>query len=651
MPIQQLMLGGTPGEVPTYVDDVFSTYLYKGNNSDKTITNGIDLAGEGGLTWVKRTTGGNADHALVDTLRGAGELLRSNTNAARSTYTAGSENLSTFTSTGFTLKEDSGDNMFNTNNTNYLSWSFRRAPGFFDCMLYSGNNESAFNLNHNLGVVPALIILKDRQYANKWYVWMKGMSTNNQIWLASQSEQGTDSSYRVGQNATSSSIQIPIGSEVNYTGMTNQYLAYVFADGDESGAQIFGKTGDQQITKSGTYTGDGSTSNFVTVGFEPQWLLVREIDGDGNWQVVDSMRGVVTDGNDTEMRLNEADDNNTGNYLSFNPTGFELTTSSDTYWNQDGKTYCYFAIRRPDGYVGKPPSSGTDVFTMDTGANITTIPPGNFDSGFPVDFALRSIYQSVGDWFSASRLTGTGYMVPNNTDYEENNAAVRWDSNEGWSSWQQNSTYLSYMWKRHKGMDVITWTGDGSTERSINHTMNQAPEMIWCKVRDNITYRNWICLIPGAGPTKYAYLNTTMAPIANIVVWRDFTPTSTIFKIGNAAEVNQNNAEYVAYLFTSVSGICKCGSYTGGDGSNVTVDLGFVPRFIIIKKVGTGDWMLFDSTQGLSSTNDPYKELNTNIASTTDNNYLSISGNSMIINDGYSNTNTSTSTYAYYAHA
>jgi hypothetical protein len=37
-----------------YVEDVFSTYLYTGNGSTQTITNGIDLDGEGGLVWFKK---------------------------------------------------------------------------------------------------------------------------------------------------------------------------------------------------------------------------------------------------------------------------------------------------------------------------------------------------------------------------------------------------------------------------------------------------------------------------------------------------------------------------------------------------------------------------------------------------------------------
>ena len=53
------------GEEET-VEDVFSTYLYTGNGSSQTIENGIDLAGKGGLVWIKsRNT--SVSHALFDT--------------------------------------------------------------------------------------------------------------------------------------------------------------------------------------------------------------------------------------------------------------------------------------------------------------------------------------------------------------------------------------------------------------------------------------------------------------------------------------------------------------------------------------------------------------------------------------------------------
>ena len=63
---------GNAGE-SLYVEDVFSTYLYTGNGSTQTITNGIDLDGEGGLVWIKNRGTGNATwHYLFDTERNAG---------------------------------------------------------------------------------------------------------------------------------------------------------------------------------------------------------------------------------------------------------------------------------------------------------------------------------------------------------------------------------------------------------------------------------------------------------------------------------------------------------------------------------------------------------------------------------------------------
>jgi hypothetical protein len=44
---------GQAGGDGAYIEDVFSTYLYTGNGSTQTITNGIDLDGEGGMVWIK----------------------------------------------------------------------------------------------------------------------------------------------------------------------------------------------------------------------------------------------------------------------------------------------------------------------------------------------------------------------------------------------------------------------------------------------------------------------------------------------------------------------------------------------------------------------------------------------------------------------
>ena len=69
---QQVVLAAAAGTSAaadaTYVDDVFSTFLYEGTGSARTITNGIDLSGEGGLVWIKNRPSGNPHH-LYDTVR------------------------------------------------------------------------------------------------------------------------------------------------------------------------------------------------------------------------------------------------------------------------------------------------------------------------------------------------------------------------------------------------------------------------------------------------------------------------------------------------------------------------------------------------------------------------------------------------------
>ena len=79
------IFGNSGGKEPPYVEDVFSTYLYKGNGGTQTITNGINLAGKGGLTWVKQRNESRG-HNLCDTERGATKILNSSNTGAEGTY-------------------------------------------------------------------------------------------------------------------------------------------------------------------------------------------------------------------------------------------------------------------------------------------------------------------------------------------------------------------------------------------------------------------------------------------------------------------------------------------------------------------------------------------------------------------------------------
>ena len=144
-------LGVVGAATKTYVDDVFSTYVFKGNGSTgQTINNGINLSGKGGLVWNKDRE--NAyDHLLWDTVRGDDYVLASNSSDSQT----GQTNSITYNSNGYTLNGGNG----NENNQKTTSWSFAKAKGFFDVVTYTGTG-SVQNISHSLACVPGCIMIK-----------------------------------------------------------------------------------------------------------------------------------------------------------------------------------------------------------------------------------------------------------------------------------------------------------------------------------------------------------------------------------------------------------------------------------------------------------------------------------------------------------
>lgn len=95
-----------------------------------------------------------------------------------------------------------------------------------------------------------------------------------------------------------------------------------------------------------------------------------------------------------------------------------------------------------------------------------------------------------------------------------------------------------------------------------------------------------------------------------------------MFSLGTFTDVNYSGRTYVAYLFGDTDGLCKAFSYTG-NGANQDIALGFVPRFIILKRTdSTGNWFVYDTVRGIVSGNDPYLLLNSTAAEFTTTDYI-----------------------------
>jgi hypothetical protein len=593
--LQQAAAGNAGG--PVYVDDVFSTYLYTGTNATQAVVNGLDLAGEGGLIWTKaRTSDPNElDHQLMDSEQGAFRyVLESNTTNARFDF-GGS--IVTPNSDGFTLSSAS---RVNQNGYPYASWSFRKQPGFFDVVTYTGNGTAGHTINHSLGSTPGMIIFKRYDSALNWYVAHR-YDLSKYLVLNQTAAAG---SFAVVTATSDTTFTLPNDGSTNASG--GSYVAYIFAHD----AQDFGTDSDESIIKCGSYTGTGSAGNSINLGFEPQWLMIKQASGVNDWYMYDTMRGITTGGDDAVgLKANSSDAEGSSNHLSVTSTGFELEGIGGGY-NGSGATYIYVAIRRPH----KPASefAATDLFAIDE-LSVSTTP--NFVSGFPVDFAInRQPVGTTSNWNVGARLIQGRRLFTNLTNAESAESNNQFDYQDGYSG-ANLTNYLGYLFKRAPGFfDVVAYTGTGST-LVLDHNLGVEPEFMIVKGRT--INAGWWCYHKDVGNTKAVPLNTDGAASTSSFFWNDTSPTATQVTLGAFTHYNVSNQTGILYLFASVPGISKVGSYTGNGGSQ-TIDCGFSSsaRFVFIKRTSdTSNWMLWDSARGITAaTNDPFLYLNTTAA-------------------------------------
>lgn len=331
--------GATTGSSgPVYVEDVFATNQYTGTSASQKITNGIDLAGNGGMIWFKSRDKAQ-NHTVVDTVRGKGSLL-----ATDGTYSATGSNttMNSFDPDGFTMGSDAGGwQVVNTvaNAGSMVAWTFRKAPKFFDVVSYTGTDASK-TVPHSLGSVPGLVIIKGVTNGTSGFWWVAQHVADTTKVIQLNANGGGFGSSGYFEAHTSSYLSIYGDTQaVNRSG--NTYIAYIFAHN----AGGFGLTGTDSVSYCGSYTGNGSaTGPTVTIGWEPQYLMVKRLDSTSDWNIIDSTRGMST--TDAVLKANTtATQSTSSDYVTQSSTGFQIV-SSDAQFNASGGTYIYLAIRK-----------------------------------------------------------------------------------------------------------------------------------------------------------------------------------------------------------------------------------------------------------------------------------------------------------------
>ena len=325
--------------------DYFNTVLYTGNSvADRAVT-GVGFQPD--WTWIKSRSTTNG-HNLFDSVRGAGELLQSQTAGAEIDNTA---YFTDFISDGYQLGLVGGDT--NGSGTTYVAWNWLAsnttatnsagANGASIASTYSANTTSGFSIItwaspvsngstilHGLSSTPEVLICKSRSAAGAWGVFSPPILGSSYLYLYLTAAAYNDARYV----PTLSSTLITVPEFVYYFGgpsNSGNNLCYAF--NSVPGYSAFG-----------SYTGNGSTDGpFIFTGMRPSWLLVKRTDAAGNaWYLEDSSRNTYNPVN-LELYPNLANAEATSTDYDFLSNGFKIR-ASHTGINANGGTYFYMAF-------------------------------------------------------------------------------------------------------------------------------------------------------------------------------------------------------------------------------------------------------------------------------------------------------------------
>jgi hypothetical protein len=320
----------------------FNVVLYTGNGTSQSVT-GVGFQPD--FVWLKERSSGS-DHQLQDSVRGATNLLISNsTNAESSSSTF----LNSFDSDGFTVGSSGGAN---ESGQTYVAWCWKaggtavsntdgsitsqvsvNTDAGFSIVSYTGTGAASATVGHGLGQTPAMIIQKaatDGVY--NWNSWHKNLDTNSYISLNTTAAQ--DNSVNVWPTAgITSSVFTTASSAVKYNNLSGvTHIAYCFAEVEG-------------FSKIGSYVGNGSADGtFVYTGFKPALVLAKRTDSTGNWVLKDTARDTYNPAGFTLLAdVADAEYGPSNTSLDILSNGFKPRTTSALV-NASGGTYIYMAF-------------------------------------------------------------------------------------------------------------------------------------------------------------------------------------------------------------------------------------------------------------------------------------------------------------------
>ena len=328
--------------------DNFNTKLTTGTGNSQAVTG---LGFQPDWIWGKRRDS-TGHHSLFDAVRGITKGLEANQAGAEFTST---DYYSSFDSDGFTIASGSGG-AGNGSGQTAVQWCWKangagsansdgsinstvsaNTTAGFSIVSYTGNGTAGATVGHGLGVVPKMIIMKNRTEGSRhWQIYHVNLGNTNYLQFDTNASLPDGGSFN---NTSPTSSVFTLGSSNRGNENTKSFIAYCFAE----------KTGYSKFSK---YTGNNDANGpYIYTGFKPSFVMLKSITSGNtqNWFVYDNKRDGYNGSTDGYMlRPLWANSSNSeasvGNYkFDIYSNGFKLRESGNQT-NGSSQEYIYMAF-------------------------------------------------------------------------------------------------------------------------------------------------------------------------------------------------------------------------------------------------------------------------------------------------------------------
>jgi hypothetical protein len=237
-----------------------------------------------------------------------------------------------------------------------------------------------------------------------------------------------------------------------------------------------------------TYSGNSSTQNITSVGFQPDWVWIKSRSNASNHYLTDVVRGTSKG---LQTNITNAEVTNTNVITSFNSNGFSLgDDATANVANITGRTYVSWnwkaggtAVSNTDGTITSSVSANTDAgFSI---VSYTGDGTGNFTVGHGLNSALDFVAvkrrDSTSNWYCWHEgLSSGAYVIYLNATNAQASETTVWNSTTPTSSvftigtdanLKASGNHVAYCFHSVEGYSKFgSYTGNGSTDGTFVYT-------------------------------------------------------------------------------------------------------------------------------------------------------------------------------------